>query len=73
MIGGKPVPMGVVGSDFDVYYQRLKGLGISLEAVKTKEGHFTPQAYITTDMKNNQITAWRQYQNTKILMDLNNP
>lgn len=58
MIGGKPVPMGVVGSDFDVYYQRLKSLGISLEAVKTKEGHFTPQAYITTDMKNNQITAF---------------
>ncbi|MFC3193052.1 carbohydrate kinase family protein [Marinicella sediminis] len=58
MIGGQPVPMGVVGSDFDVYYQRLKSLGISLEAVMTKEGHFTPQAYITTDMKNNQITAF---------------
>ena len=44
MIGGQPVPMGVVGSDFDVYGQRLKSLGISLEAVKIKEGHFTPQA-----------------------------
>jgi adenosine kinase len=58
MIGGEPVPMGVVGSDFDVYHQRLKSLGISLEAVKVKDGHFTPQAYITTDMKNNQITAF---------------
>ena len=58
MIGGQPVPMGVVGSDFDVYGQRLKSLGISLEAVKIKEGHFTPQAYITTDLKNNQITAF---------------
>lgn len=58
MIGGDPVPMGVVGSDFDIYRQRLQSLGISLEAVKEKEGYFTPQAYITTDMKNNQITAF---------------
>ncbi len=58
MIGGEPVPMGMVGSDFDIYRQRLRSLGISLEAVKEKEGYFTPQAYITTDMKNNQITAF---------------
>ncbi len=58
MIGGVPVPMGVVGGDFDVYGQRLQSLGVSLEAVKVKEGYFTPQAYITTDMKNNQITAF---------------
>lgn len=58
MIGGEPVPMGMVGSDFDIYRQRLRSLGISLEAVKEKEGFFTPQAYITTDMKNNQITAF---------------
>ena len=25
------------------------------------------------EVKDNKITAWRQYQNTKILMDLNNP
>jgi hypothetical protein len=37
MIGGTPVPMGVVGAVIDVYGQR-KGLGISREAVKTKEG-----------------------------------
>src|SRR5690554_1044871 len=58
MIGGTPVPMGTVGSDFGTYEQRLKGLGITLEAIKVKEGHFTPQAYITTDLKNNQITAF---------------
>lgn len=58
MIGGNPVPMGVVGGDFDIYAQRLRGLGISLEAIKIKEEFFTPQAYITTDMKNNQITAF---------------
>ncbi len=58
MIGGEPIPMGVVGSDFDIYSQRLQSLGINLEAVKVKEGHFTPQCYITTDIKNNQITAF---------------
>ena len=58
MIGGDPIPMGVVGSDFDIYSQRLTSLGINLEAVKVKEGHFTPQCYITTDIKNNQITAF---------------
>lgn len=58
MIGGEPVPMGVVGSDFDIYSQRLSSLGISLEAVMTRNDHFTPQAYITTDLKNNQITAF---------------
>lgn len=58
MIGGKPIPMGVVGSDFDIYSQRLQSLGVSLEAVKVKDGHFTPQCYITTDIKNNQITAF---------------
>ena len=25
------------------------------------------------EVKENKIVAWRQYQNTKILMDLNNP
>ncbi|WP_223787153.1 carbohydrate kinase family protein [Marinicella meishanensis] len=58
MIGGNPVPMGVVGGDFDIYAQRLRSLGISLEAIKVKDEFFTPQAYITTDMKNNQITAF---------------
>lgn len=58
MIGGEPIPMGTVGSDFDIYHQRLQDLGISTEAIVVKPEHFTPQAYITTDMKNNQITAF---------------
>lgn len=58
MIGGEPIPMGTVGSDFDIYRQRLQELDISTEAILVKAEHFTPQAYITTDMKNNQITAF---------------
>lgn len=58
MIGGEPIPMGTVGSDFDIYHQRLQDLGISTEAIVVKPELFTPQAYITTDMKNNQITAF---------------
>ena len=58
MLGGKPVPMGVVGQDFDSYREKFEGLGITLEAVKVMDDHYTPQAYITNDMSNNQITAF---------------
>ncbi|MCF6301215.1 MAG: carbohydrate kinase family protein, partial [Proteobacteria bacterium] len=58
MIGGEPVPMGVVGNDFDIYRQRLESLEISMEAIIIKKDHYTPQAYITTDLCNNQITAF---------------
>ena len=58
LLGGKPIPMGTVGADFGPYRQHFEALGIDLSRVKVIEELFTPQAFITTDHDNNQITAF---------------
>jgi len=58
LLGGDPVPMGTVGQDFGPYRQHLSSLDISLDAIINKDEMFTPQAFITTDQDNNQITAF---------------
>lgn len=58
LLGGEPVIMATVGDDFAPYQQRLKTLGIDATHVKTLPGTFTPQAFITTDLSDNQITAF---------------
>lgn len=58
MLGGTPYPMGTVGDDFGPYERRLNTLGISTRYVRHLEGEFTPQAFITTDIDDNQITAF---------------
>jgi adenosine kinase len=58
LLGGNPVPMGTVGQDFIPYKNHLKALDIPLDAIKVKDELFTPQAFITTDQDNNQITAF---------------
>jgi adenosine kinase len=58
LLGDEPVPMGTVGSDFGPYADWMDQNGISLQHVHVKEGHYTAQAFITTDMDDNQITAF---------------
>ncbi len=58
LLGGNPVPMGVVGKDFQPYRERFERLEIPLHAVLQRDDAFTAQAFITTDMDNNQITAF---------------
>jgi adenosine kinase len=58
LLGGDPYPMGAVGDDFDPYQEHLETLGISTRHVRRISGTYTPQAYITTDMEDNQITAF---------------
>lgn len=58
LLGGDPYPMATVGDDFGPYRKHLESLGISLKYVKHMEGEFTPQAFITTDIDDNQITAF---------------
>ena len=58
LLGGDPYPMATVGDDFGPYEQHLDKLGISRRYVKHMEGEFTPQAFITTDIDDNQITAF---------------
>jgi len=58
MLGGDPLIMATVGDDYAPYAERLEKLGISQEHVRKVPGSFTAQAFITTDLDDNQITAF---------------
>ena len=58
MLGGKPQIMATVGDDAAPYAQRLDKLGLSREYVRQVPATFTAQAFITTDLDDNQITAF---------------
>ena len=58
LLGGTPYPMATVGDDFEPYRAHLEQFGISTRYVRHLEGTFTPQAFITTDIDDNQITAF---------------
>ena len=53
-----PLIMATVGHDFAPYAQRLEKLGLDTRHVRTLDGQFTAQAFITTDVDDNQITAF---------------
>ncbi|MGZ5597336.1 MAG: carbohydrate kinase family protein [Usitatibacter sp.] len=50
--------MATVGHDFEPYALRLDELGVSRRHVLALEDQFTAQAFITTDIDDNQITAF---------------
>ena len=58
LLGEDPVPMGAVGDDFTPYAEWMDRCGIDRTHVKIAEGTYTAQAFITTDMDDNQITAF---------------
>jgi adenosine kinase len=58
LLGGEPVIMATVGDDFAAYAERLDQQGISREAIRQMPGNYTAQAFITTDLADNQITAF---------------
>jgi adenosine kinase len=58
LLGGTPYPMATVGDDFGPYQKHFEKLGISTRYVRHLESTFTPQAFITTDVESNQITAF---------------
>ena len=58
LLGGKPVPVATVGEDAGEYLARLEGLGIDVSRVKVIPETFTAQCFITTDLDDNQITAF---------------
>ena len=57
-IGGSPLIMAAVGEDAGPYRARLAALGIPDKHVREVVGAFTAQAFITTDLDDNQITAF---------------
>jgi adenosine kinase len=58
LLGENPLVMATVGHDFEPYQRRMEGLGLSLRHVRRLDEHFTAQAFITTDVDDNQITAF---------------
>jgi len=58
LLGGDPYPMATVGDDFEPYQRHLEKQGISTRYVRHMKGEYTPQAFITTDIDDNQITAF---------------
>ncbi|MDO8892505.1 MAG: carbohydrate kinase family protein [Sulfurimicrobium sp.] len=58
LLNGKPLIMAAVGDDFEPYSQRLEGLGLAQTHVRRTPGSYTAQAFITTDLDDNQITAF---------------
>ena len=58
LLGGDPIAMGAVGTDFGPYAEWMDKHGISRKYVMEIPEHFTAQAFITTDEDDNQITAF---------------
>ena len=58
LLGMKPLPMATVGRDFGPYADWMDRCGIERRYVKALDDIYTAQAFITTDMDDNQITAF---------------
>jgi adenosine kinase len=58
MLGGDPLIMATVGQDSQPYLYRLEKLRLSRAHVREVSESFTAQAFITTDLDDNQITAF---------------
>jgi adenosine kinase len=52
------VPMATVGKDFGTYAEWMKQTGVPTDHVKVIDSEHTAQAYIITDLDDNQITAF---------------
>lgn len=57
-LGGEPVVLAAIGHDGDLCLQRLEAIGVDTSAVVRCMDRFTAQAFITTDLADNQITAF---------------
>jgi len=58
LLDGDSLPMGTVGKDFEPYANWMDANNIDRRHVTVVEDAFTAQAFITTDMDDNQITAF---------------
>ena len=58
LLGGDPLIMATVGDDYLPYDERLRKLKLPQDHVRRVPNTFTAQAFITTDLDDNQITAF---------------
>jgi adenosine kinase len=58
LLGDRGIAMATAGHDFAPYRERMVSQGLPVEHIRQVEDTFTAQAFITTDLDNNQITAF---------------
>jgi adenosine kinase len=58
LLGDDPLIVATVGDDAADYRERLDALGLRQDFVHQVAGAYTAQAFITTDLDDNQITAF---------------
>jgi len=58
LLGGNPLPVAAIGEDASDYLEYMRGLGIDTSGVMVVPGAFTAQCFITSDLDDNQITAF---------------
>ncbi|HZO21215.1 MAG TPA: carbohydrate kinase family protein [Steroidobacteraceae bacterium] len=58
LLGDVAYPMATVGRDFGPYREWMARVGVPADYVKVLESEHTAQAFITTDLDDNQITAF---------------
>ena len=58
LLGGEPAILAAVGEDGAEYVRQLAARRIDVSQIKVMKDLYTPQAFITTDLADNQITAF---------------
>jgi adenosine kinase len=58
LLGDRGIAMATAGHDFAPYRERMVLQGLPVEHIREVQDAFTAQAFITTDLDNNQITAF---------------
>lgn len=58
LLGGEALIMATVGDDSGLYMQRLQHQGFDTRHIRQVPDSYTAQAFITTDLDDNQITAF---------------
>jgi adenosine kinase len=58
LIGGEPVPMGMVGNDFGPYREHYRQHGVDDRCLIQADDHYTAQCFIITDLTNNQLAGF---------------
>ncbi len=58
LLGDTGLPMATVGRDFGPYREWMSQSGVPADHVRTVDSELTAQAFITTDLDDNQITAF---------------
>jgi adenosine kinase len=58
LVGGEPVPIGMVGDDFGPYLEHCQRHGIDVSGLVQVKDQYTAQCFIVTDLHNNQLAGF---------------